>query len=385
MPSNPLQSEQKNPHPDPDSLEWHRLLGIIPQPPPSISHLRGQRILITGAGGSIGSALAQRIAPAEPASLILLDSSETALYQIDRTLRATGCSPISILGSVCDRPLLADLFSRHRPEIILHAAAYKHVPLLEQNPFAAAANNILGTQTLVETAALHRAHHLVLVSTDKAVAPHSLMGASKRIAELLCLTQSSLRTTTVRLGNVLGSQGSVVPLFLDQIAHGGPITVTHPAARRFFLALDQAVDALLESHTPTHHEAALLASNLTQQLRIVDLARYLIARHASPAQIVFTTLRPGDKLEESFLSSTERWLDHLRTPSLRMIQSPIPSSATLAADLTRMHRAIEDRNLATLLAVLQHLVPDYTPTPELLSQISQIAETHSIPEKVPTA
>jgi len=350
-----------------DPLAWHHLLGTTPQPQPSLAHLEGKRLLITGAGGSIGSALALRLAPVAQ-SLILLDTSETALYEIDRDLPQFGFAPTSILGSITDRPLLADLFRTHRPEIVLHAAAYKHVPLLEQNPFAAIANNVLGTHTLLEAAALYSASRLLLVSTDKAVAPHSLMGASKRLAELLCLTHP-LPTTIVRLGNVLGSHGSVVPLFLHQLTHGHPLTVTHPAARRFFLTLDQAMQTLIEALT-VPGASNLLAPNLTHQVRIVDLARHLIALHAGTAEIVFTSLRPGDKLEESLIGPEEHWLTaNPATPNLRAIASPSPIPATLESSLHLLHQAIESRELPHLLHTIQYLVPDYTPTSELLSQI----------------
>jgi FlaA1/EpsC-like NDP-sugar epimerase len=371
MPPKPLQPDPESQavSKDSDPLAWHRLLGTTPQPEPSLAHLDGKRLLITGAGGSIGSALATSIAPAA-ATLILLDTAETALYEIDRDLRALGHNPISILGSITNPALLTDLFRTHRPEIVLHAAAYKHVPLLEQNPFAAIANNVLGTHTLLEAAAHHQAARLLLVSTDKAVAPHSLMGASKRLAELLCLVHP-LPTTVVRLGNVLGSHGSVVPLFLHQLTQGHPLTVTHPHSRRFFLTLDQAVQAIIEALAVTG-TSSLLASNLTHQIRIVDLARHLIELHASSSEIVFTVLRPGDKLEESLISPEEHWLPtNASTSNLRAIQTPTPAATRLQSALSVLEQAIEARDLSTLLRIVQQLVPDYTPTLELLSQLPQ--------------
>lgn len=341
------------------------------------SHTKARRILVTGAGGSIGSALVQAIASATPASLILLDASEQALYQIDRTLkerRPALLNNISILGSVCDSGLLAELFQVHRPEIVFHAAAFKHVPLLEHNPFAAISNNVLGTYALLRAAIESRAEHLVLVSTDKAVDPLSMMGASKRIAELLltALATSSTRTSAVRFGNVLGSQGSVVPLFLEQIARGSPVTVTHPEARRFFLSLDDCVQAILAALEPQLHDrrphGTILIPELAPSLRIADLARDLIAARSSPASIVFTQLRPGDKLEESLLSARESFFAETdRSPRttpmiLRPITSPVTPASELHAAMRVLQQSVADRNLEALLRTVLQLVPEYTPS-----------------------
>ncbi len=329
-------------------------------------HITSKRILITGAGGSIGSALAQAIAAAAPASLILLDASEHALYQIDRTLNAAPHT--SILGSVRDPHLLEEIFHLHQPEIVFHAAAFKHVPLLEHNPFAAIQNNVLGAYALLQAATRHRTGHAVLVSTDKAADPLSIMGASKRIAELLALSTSIPRISVVRLGNVLGTQGSVVPLFLEQIAHGGPVTVTHPEARRFFLTLDHSIHALLAALEPRPNGTILLP-NLDAPIRIADLARRLIEENSSPASIVFTQLRPGDKLEESLLSRRETLLPH---PShhpqvLRPIVSPALPAATLHAAMRVLQQAVANRDLDTLLSTILQLVPEYTPSAILLN------------------
>jgi FlaA1/EpsC-like NDP-sugar epimerase len=380
---------------------WTGLSLAVPRPPRK--SLTGKRILVTGAGGSIGSALARSIAASNPASLILLDSAEHSLYQIDRAL--TGIPHTAILGSVTDRPLLAELFRQHRPQVIIHAAAFKHVPLIEQNPFAAIANNALGTYALAQTALLHRAEHLLLVSTDKAVDPHSLMGATKRIAELTVLAlahfgdalahsgDAAPKMTAVRLGNVLGSHGSVVPLFLDQIARGGPLTVTHPEARRYFLTLDQTVTALLDAletpEAPVALEAlaaleapasgTILIPKLAPPIRILDLARHLLHLHASSAEIVFTGLRPGDKLEESLLSARESprnsTREHWLPANLRAIASPHPTAAALEAAMLALDRALQQRDLAAALRTVLRLVPEYTPSAQLASAIPQEAQT----------
>ena len=339
-------------------------------------HIASRRILVTGAGGSIGFALVQAIASAAPASLVLLDASEHALYQIDRTLYGT--PHVSLLGSVCDPALLAELFHLHRPEIVFHAAAFKHVPLLERNPFTAISNNVLGTCALLQTATEHCAEHLVLISTDKAVDPLSIMGASKRMAELLLLALATpcTRTSAVRLGNVLGSQGSVLPLFLDQIAQGGPITVTHPEARRFFLSIDYCVQAILAALEPRPHhtQAAILIPNLAPAIRIADLARSLLEAHHSPASIVFTQLRPGDKLEESLLSPREAFLPEPDPQPgtrhiLRPIASPTSSASTLHAAMRTLQQAVDERDPDILLRTILQLVPEYTPSTLMLDSL----------------
>ena len=206
-------------------------------------------ILLTGAGGSIGSALAKQLL-SNPRTLVLLDHSEQNLYEINSELSGATANAsqqiIPILGDVNDAPLLADLFEKYRPTQIFHAAAFKHVPLMEENPIAVIRNNILGTWTLATTAAKYRAHQLTMISTDKAANPRSIMGAAKRVAEqiLTSLDTPATRMRSIRLGNVLGSTGSVVPLFQRQIADGGPVTVTHPEARRYFLSLDEATNLI---------------------------------------------------------------------------------------------------------------------------------------------
>ena len=339
-------------------------------PPNLVRHITGRRILITGAGGSIGSALAQAIASFSPASLILLDSSEHALYEIDRTLNET--PHVSILGSICDPTLLAEVFNLRRPQIVFHAAAFKHVPLLEQNPFAAITNNVLGTYAVLQTAIQHHAEHLVLVSTDKAVDPLSLMGASKRIAELLLLTlaNTSTRLSAVRLGNVLGSQGSVVPLFLDQIARGGPLTVTHPEATRFFLSIERSTQALLAALEPRPH-GTILIPDLGAPIRVADLARDLIEARSSPASLVFTQLRPGDKLAESLHSSRETLLPQATPQILTPIASRAPAAAVLHDAMRALQQAVAARDLAALLRTVLELVPEYTPSAVLLESLQQ--------------
>jgi len=239
-------------------------------------------------GGSIGSALALKIAASNPRLVLLLENCEQNLYQIHTELNrlAYGAPFVSILGDIADRPLLDAIFAQHHPEIVYHAAAFKHVPLMETNPLAAVRNNTLGTYALAQAVAHHGAEKLIMISTDKAVDPHSVMGASKRLAEpiLLALGSEKTRMNSIRLGNVLGSQGSVGLLFLQQISRGGPVTVTHPDVRRYFLTLGETV-GLVSPQRLSNHLEAFWVPELGPPLKVLDLAEHLI-RHAN--------LTPGD-------------------------------------------------------------------------------------------
>jgi FlaA1/EpsC-like NDP-sugar epimerase len=353
---------------NPVAPDWRGFLHRTPPPDLELQRersrglLAGRRVLVTGAGGCIGSSLAKYIAQTHVRELVLLDSSESALYDIQQALaELNGAAPhTSVLASVCDPAAIASLFERHRPEIVFHAAAFKHVPLMESNPFAAVANNALGTHILAEAASKYRCGQMLMVSTDKAVAPSSIMGASKRIAELILLSPrtDSISIKIVRLGNVLGSSGSVVPLFQRQIAHRGPVTVSHPDVRRYFMTLTEAVDTLLSALSP-ESPAGVLVPELGEPLRILDLATFLIGRDEVP--IVFTELRPGDKMEESLISPRESYQDAEPGP-LRAVHTPALSSDELAASLQNLRAALQQRDLSSLLQTVQRMVPEYQPS-----------------------
>ena len=262
-------------------------------------------VLITGAGGSIGSSISRHFrvraqhccAPSRQdviRTVVLLDLSEQNLYEINSELSSantTSTAPpqlIPILGDINDASLMQDLFEKYRPTQIFHAAAFKHVPLTEQNPIAVIRNNILGTWTLATTAAKYRARRLTMISTDKAANPRSIMGAAKRVAEqiLTHLDTPATRMRSIRLGNVLGSTGSVVPLFQRQIQSGGPVTVTHPEARRYFISLEEATGLILAA-AALDDSATLFVPDLPAPIKILDLAKKLIAEaqpSAAPAQ-----------------------------------------------------------------------------------------------------
>jgi FlaA1/EpsC-like NDP-sugar epimerase len=370
-------------------------------------------ILITGAGGSIGSSLAKRLlsfdrnrgvisehvraqhccAPARqdaarPLTVVLLDHSEQNLYEIHSELSSANAtaSPqfIPILGDINDASLMEDLFEKHRPSQIFHAAAFKHVPLMEENPIAVIRNNILGTWTLATTAANHRARQLTMISTDKAANPRSIMGAAKRVAEqiLTRLDTPATRMRSIRLGNVLGSTGSVVPLFQRQIQAGGPVTVTHPEARRYFISLEEATNLILAAAT-LNDPATLFVPNLPAPIKILDLAQKLIAEAQPSAtsdgkqiEILFTGLRPGDKLHEDLLSSSES-AQPTSHPELRRIIGPSETASSLDSALRSISHHAIDRDLPALLRVIRSLVPDYQPSDLLAAQSSTHIATAS--------
>lgn len=347
-------------------------------------HVTGKRILITGAGGSIGSALALTVQASSPASLVLLDTSESGLYQLDRDLHQTGSDRhIPILGSVANHDTVSHLFEQYQPQIVFHAAALKHVPLMEQNPFAAIENNALGTFAVAQAAIAHHSEQLVLVSTDKAVDPHSIMGASKRIAELVLLTLgiADTRMTAMRLCNVIGSQGSVLPLFLAQIANGGPLTVTHADARRYFITLGHTVRALLAA---LHVEStpALLTPDIGTPVRILDLAQHLLQSQTSSAVIEFTGLRPGDKLSEQLLSASEHLgsTQNLNCSILHTIESPRPTISELYVALDELREAVHTHNLSQLLLAIRSLVPDYKPSSVIMTALHNSPALDLTPE-----
>ena len=351
-----------------DTIDWHAFLGRSRLPstsPAAISSLLQYPVLITGAGGSIGSALALRLASAA-APTILLESSENSLYDLRQDLAGVSASANFYLGSVADRGLLDEIFSLHRPNLVFHAAAHKHVPLIEEQPLAAIANNVFATETLIASAAAHNAR-VVLVSTDKAVAPASMMGATKRVAEQIVLTSGG---TVLRLGNVLASRGSVTEVFARQIASGLPLTVTDPAARRYFLTITEAVELLLAAATESQ-TTSLHAPLLPQPHFIADLARFM-SRALAPDRdlaIEFTRLRPGDKESEQLWSDSET--PHPATVTgLVPLDSPLPPRNQLQSLLTTLHRAVQSRDLSAALAALRILVPDYTPSPTILAQCS---------------
>jgi FlaA1/EpsC-like NDP-sugar epimerase len=282
-------------------------------PEPVGQSLEGRSVLVTGAGGSIGSGLCRQICQCRPTRLILVGNGEYSIYQIQTELafRYPEVPVRSVIADVGNRARMDLVFRTLRPEIVFHAAARKFLSLVEANPEEGVMTNVFGTRTLASLAREHGAAEFVYISTDKAVRPISVLGATKRLAELLIqdlAREGGTRFVTVRFGNVLRSRGSVVGLFEQQIARGGPVTVTHPQARRFFMSLGEAVHLVLRS-SEIGRNGDLCVLDMGEQVGIADLAAALIRLHGQPLQpeirIVFTDLAPGEKLSEELLSPGE--------------------------------------------------------------------------------
>lgn len=336
--------------------------------------VQGKRVLITGAGGFIGSALARSLSQLSTERLFLLDIAESGLHELALELDRMNLSVLRdlIVGDVCDSALLAEICSRHRPQIILHAGACKHVSLMEENPFAAARTNVLGTLQIVQAANAFGVGKVIVISTDKAVAPAGIMGVTKRIAELIVLTSSGpTQVNAVRLGNVLGSTGSVVPILQRQIAQGGPLTITDAACTRYFVTIDGAVQSLL-SALLIDVPSTILVSSPGNPHRIVDVARLLMNANRpnhQEVEIRFTGLRPGEKLFEQMTSDGEV-LAHSSVDGLQQIlHTSQPSHQALALILEEIRASLQDRDLVRLVRAMSRAVPGYLPSACLQGQI----------------
>ena len=353
-----------------------RVEDLLDRPPlqleesPIRAGLEGRVVLVTGAGGSIGSELCRQMARYQPAAIVGLDQSETALYQIDREMheRFPGTMFRAELGSIQNRRRLAEIFEAHRPHAVYHAAAYKHVPLMEAHVFEAVENNILGTHQVARAAIAGGAETVVLVSSDKAVRPVNLMGASKRMDELVWLdagqAEPRMRFRAVRFGNVLGSSGSVIPLFRRQIAAGGPVTVTHPEMRRFLMTVAEAAHLVLQA-AAMGAVGEVFTLNMGEPVRILDLARRMIRLSGLEPdfdiRIEFSGMRPGEKLCEE-LSAYEENTAATPHAQIRVFTGKGAAHEALARCLQDLRLAVEARDAAGAVLALQELIPEYHPS-----------------------
>lgn len=355
---------------------------------PAASAYAGRVVLVSGAGGSVGSELCRQLVSCAPSRIVLLEQSEIALYDIARELdelaAGTGVAIDQVLGSVTDARLVRQIMAQHGVRVVLHAAAYKHVPLVEANPLAGIANNVLGTQTLAEAAAASGVERFVLVSTDKAVRPANVMGATKRVAERvvqdIARRSGRMACAIVRFGNVLGSSGSVVPLFRDQIARGGPVTLTHPDVTRYFMTIAEAARLVLLAGSfdrpGTGDAAEAYVLDMGRPVRIRDLAEQMIvaagymlrdtARPDGDIEIVVTGLRPGEKLhEELVIDGGLGPTSHPRI--LRAIESGLSPASPLVPGLRLLHAACMAGDRDAAVSALYDMVEDHGHLPALVA------------------
>ncbi len=337
-----------------------RLLGRAPHRrlPLAPDAFRGAAVLVTGAGGSIGGALARRLAALPLRRLVLVESSEGPLQRLTSALQGVRAPWSAVLGDAGDPRLLEDVLGTHHPDAIVHAAAFKHVPLLETQVAAAVRNNVLAVQTLAAAAARHRVARLVLLSSDKAVNPTSVLGATKRVAELVvAAVQPPTRGTSLRLCNVLGSSGSVLPTLRARLRRGEALTITDPEASRHFLTPREAVDLLLAA---LRHGAGgdVLVAHPGPPVRILDLACRLRDEVGADVGIVFTGLQPGEKRAEELWSEAER-PEPTSLPGL--VRVACRPRVDLARVLVALREEVERRDAAALVATLREAVPEYRP------------------------
>ncbi|MEQ8357537.1 MAG: nucleoside-diphosphate sugar epimerase/dehydratase [Kiloniellaceae bacterium] len=344
--------------------------------------IEGHRVLVTGAGGSIGAELARQIAAFAPAQLSLFDSSEFNLYSIDLELGEgfAGLPRAALIGDVRDRRRVERLFAETRPELVFHAAALKHVPMVEYNPLEGLHTNVLGTRNVADACRRAGVAAMVLVSTDKAVNPPNVMGASKRLAESYCQALDLLRQSngrqpgasgtrfiTVRFGNVLGSTGSVVPLFQRQLAGGGPLTVTHPEMTRYFMTIREAVELVLQAsalgtESPPEEAGRIYVLDMGDPVKIVDLARQMIRlaglRPDKEVEITFTGLRPGEKLHEELFHRGEELMPTSH-PGLKLAAPRTADAELLGRSLDELAALVQQGERDKALRLLLRLVPEY--------------------------
>lgn len=358
-----------------------RLEDLLGRPPVQLTQeavrrrLAGRVVLVTGAGGSIGSELCRQIARYAPAAIVGFDHGETALYDVEQELaeRFPDVAFYPAVGSLRDRRRLREVFRDHRPQSVYHAAAYKHVPMMEAHLFEAIENNVFGTRHVARAAVAAGCEEFVLVSSDKAVGPSSVMGATKRLAELICLgmsTAETVRFVAVRFGNVLGSSGSVIPRFRRQIAQGGPVTVTHPEMRRFFMTIPEAAQLVLEA-TALGQGGEVFVLEMGEPVRIADLARKMVVlsglRPDEDIPIVYSGVRPGEKLFEELHAADEE-LVPTQHRQIRAFTGGLPSGGHLEDGLRALRQATEARDAAGVVMCLKGLVPNYNPSSAVLRQ-----------------
>ena len=375
----PAASERINGHASAKELRNVRLEDLLGRQPVLLdmdgirNKFSDKVLLITGAGGSIGSEIARQAARFNPKELVLFERSENDLFKLCSELSET--SPnlkiVPITGDILDVGTLREAFALHRPQSVFHAAAYKHVPMMERNCFQAVSNNIFGTYNVALVARQFHVEDFVMLSSDKAVKPTNVMGVTKRIAELIVLglEDQQTRFMAVRFGNVLGSNGSVLPIFQQQLAKGGPLTVTHPQAMRYFMSIPEAVQLVLQAST-MGKGGEIFVLDMGEPVKILDLAKNLIRlsgfQRADEIKVVFTGLRPGEKLYEELLIEGEgirpTWHN-----KIRVLKSSVVHFEQIRSWLDELSICLEAKSVHGLIAKLTEIVPEYSPSSEVLS------------------
>lgn len=348
-------------------------VGLDPEP---IKHLiQGKRIMVTGAGGSIGAELCRQIISFHPSALILYERYEYGLYTVASELSAENNAwPVhAVIGDVTDEQRVDDVLAEHQPEVIFHAAAHKHVPLMELNPCEAVKNNVIGTQVMAKAAQRHGVRRFILISTDKAVSPSSVMGATKRVAELLMQgvhSSNGHAFTGVRFGNVLGSAGSVIPRFLEQIKAGGPVTVTHPEMRRYFMLIPEAVQLVLYA-AALAKGGELFVLEMGESIKVVDLARNMIRLSGfvpeEEISVTFVGRRPGEKLREELIDTNETLEPSSVERVFRIRSSYVPEPAFLSKTVEELEKRAGVGDTRGVIDALKKVVPTYRPADPPLS------------------
>lgn len=328
--------------------------------------LSGRIILVTGAGGSIGSEMCRQVCAFNPQLLLLVEQAENPLFFIEGELRRTfpKVQMKAVICDITDKARVTQIFSDYRPEVVIHAAAHKHVPLMEINPGEAIKNNVIGTRTVADAADAYGASSFVMISTDKAVNPTSIMGSTKRVAEMYIQDLNNTSTTrfvTVRFGNVLGSNGSVVPIFKQQIAAGGPVTVTHPEMRRYFMTIPEASQLVLQA-AAMGEGGEIFVLDMGEPVKIVDLARELITlsgfRPGEDIEIEFAGLRPGEKLFEELSIEGENMLQ-TRHPKIAVWRNIPKERETLRNSIEQLIATAPSQDRKKIVDAIRQLVPEF--------------------------
>lgn len=342
-------------------------------------YLSGKTVMITGAAGSIGSELARQIAPFNPQKLIILDQAESPLYDLDNELKNRFGHNLCelVLGDIRNRNRMRYLFKEYRPDIVFHAAAYKHVPIMEGNPTEAIRTNVQGTKALVDLAGEFKVQKFIMVSTDKAVNPTNVMGASKRIAEIYAQSANQLYDTqfiTTRFGNVLGSNGSVIPLFRKQIANGGPVTVTHKDITRFFMTIPEACQLVIEAGN-MGKGGEIFIFDMGEPVKVLDLAKKMIALSGlelgKDIHIKITGLRPGEKLYEELLANEENTVN-THHPKIMIAKVREYDFEEVTQKIESLIQSQRNQNQAIMVKKMKEIVPEFVSNNSVFEKLDRL-------------